>query len=240
MATRYALNLLCSEVRGAGNLACGRLSGGSFWRCAERPLKAGGSQDRLPHFFKTVVLILIAFANLPILFAQSTSQKIFIEPRARMAPVASAAEEPGAHLRVDASLVLIPANVSTDTGARINDLQKNNFKVFEDGVEQTISYFAIEDAPLSVGLLFDSSGSMRNKMRQAEQAAAAFFKTANREDEFFLVEFSEKAKLTVPFTADSGELMNRISRTRPAGRTSLLDAVQLALGQMKKARNSRK
>ena len=182
---------------------------------------------------------LIALANLQILFAQSTS-KIFVEPRARIAAAPSVSEEPGAHLRVDASLVLIPANVSTDTGARINDLQKKNFKVFEDGVEQSISYFAMEDAPLSVGLLFDSSGSMRNKMRQAEQAAAEFFKTANREDEFFLVEFSDRAKLTVPFTADSGELMNRISRTRPAGRTSLLDAVQLALSQMKKSRNSRK
>src|SRR5205823_9521737 len=121
---------------------------------------------------------------------QAASQKILIEPR-KMPHVTETADETSAHLRVDASLVLISSNVTTDTGARGTDLQKDNFKIFEDGAERQITYFAIEDAPLSVGLLFDSSGSMHNKMRQSSQAAAELFKTAAPGDEFFLVEFNE-------------------------------------------------
>jgi Ca-activated chloride channel family protein len=136
-------------------------------------------------------------------------------------------------------MVLIPANVSTLTGAQVVDLQKDNFRIFEDNVEQRISYFAKEDAPLSVGLLFDTSGSMRNKMRQATAAAAALFKTANPEDEFFLVEFSEKPKLVIPFSTVD-EVLKKIPRLRPLGRTSLLDAIQMGLTQMKKARHSRR
>jgi VWFA-related protein len=81
---------------------------------------------------------------------------------------------------------------------------------------------------------------MQNKMQKSSEAAAAFFRTAGGEDEFFLVKFSGRAKLTVPFTPDSGELYREIVHTRPFGQTSLLDAVHLALAQMKRARNLRK
>jgi VWFA-related protein len=81
---------------------------------------------------------------------------------------------------------------------------------------------------------------MKDKMQKAAEAVTAFFKTANANDEFFLVEFSDRAKLVIPFTPDSGELFERISHTRPFGRTSLFDAIYLSLAQMKKARNDRK
>ncbi len=81
---------------------------------------------------------------------------------------------------------------------------------------------------------------MRDKMRKASEAAAAFFKTANAEDEFFLVEFGDRPRLAVPFTTDSQQVYHRIAGLRPFGRTSLLDAIHLALAQMKGARNSRK
>jgi Ca-activated chloride channel family protein len=130
--------------------------------------------------------------------------------------------------------------VTTRDGSPVTNLAKDNFHVFEDSVEQQISYFTQDDAPLSVGMLFDTSGSMNNKIKKSSQAAATFFKTANTQDEFFLVEFSERAKLTVPFTPDSDEIYKRISHIKPFGRTSLLDAIHLALLQMKKARNPRK
>jgi len=110
----------------------------------------------------------------------------------------------------------------------------------EDNVEQPIAYFIRDDAPLSIGLLFDSSGSMRSKIDIASQSVEAFFKTANTDDEFFLVEFNDKAKLTVPFTPDSDEIYRRIVAAKPVGRTSLLDAIDVALKQMKKARHARK
>jgi Ca-activated chloride channel family protein len=145
-----------------------------------------------------------------------------------------------ANLRSDSSLVVIPAWVSTASGAPVTTLDKENFHVMEDNVEQPISYFIKDDAPLSIGLLFDSSGSMRDKIGIASESVAEFFKTANTEDEFFLVEFNDSAKLTVPFTPDSDEIYRRIAGTKPSGRTSLLDAIGVALKHMKKARHARK
>jgi Ca-activated chloride channel family protein len=141
---------------------------------------------------------------------------------------------------VDSSLVLIPTHVTTAIGASVTNLIKEDFRLFEDGVEQTLADFAHDDAPISIGVLFDTSGSMQNKMQKSSEAAAAFFRTAGAEDEFFLVKFSGKARLTVPFTPDSGELYREIVHTKPAGQTSLLDAIHLALAHMKTARNLRK
>jgi Ca-activated chloride channel homolog len=150
------------------------------------------------------------------------------------------AEVPPASIRVDASLVMIPVHVTTVGGAPITDLSKDGFRLFEEGVEQKITYFAKDDAPISIGVLLDTSGSMENKIRRSAQALNTFFKTANPEDEFFLIEFNERPKLTVGFTNDLDDLYRRIAHARPFGRTSLLDAVHLASVQMKKARNSRK
>jgi Ca-activated chloride channel family protein len=147
---------------------------------------------------------------------------------------------PKADIRVDSALVLVPAQVTNLLGTPVTDLHKEDFKVFEDGVEQPITNFSREDAPLSIGFLFDISGSMRNKIKKATEAAAAFFKTANPQDEFFLIEFSDRPKLTVPFTTDPDEVYDRIAHTKPFGRTSLLDAIHMAMGQMKHAANTRK
>ncbi len=170
---------------------------------------------------------------------QSPSLDEHVTVAMRVAPRAAEELEP-AHLRVDASLVLIPVHVTTPLGVSVTDLDKSNFRISEDNVDQTITHFAKDDAPLSVGLLFDASGSMRSKMHKSSEAAAAFFKTANPEDEFFLVEFNERPRLAIPFTFDADELYQHIVRTRTAGRTSLLDAIHMAILQMKKARNSRK
>ena len=125
-------------------------------------------------------------------------------------------------------------------GASVTTLSRENFRVTENNVEQPITYFDKDDAPLSIGLLFDTSGSMRNKMDKASESVAEFFKTANTEDEFFLVEFNDRAKLTIPFTPDSSEIYSRIAEAKPSGKTSLLDAIQVALKHMKKARHTRK
>jgi Ca-activated chloride channel family protein len=143
-------------------------------------------------------------------------------------------------IRVDSSLVIVPAHVTTEIGTTVNDLRKEHFHVFEDDVEQGITLFVQDDAPVSIGVLFDASGSMKNKIRKSSQAAAAFFKIANPQDEFFLVEFNERPWLAVPFTMDADSLYERIARTRVLGRTSLLDAIHLAFVQMKNARHSRK
>src|SRR5271169_1513529 len=163
--------------------------------------------------------------------------RVEIATRATAKP---ATELAPAYLRVDASLVLIPVHVTTPLGISVTDLNKTNFQVFENDVEQTITHFAKDDAPLSIGLVFDASASMHNKLHKSSEAAGAFFKTANRDDEFFLIEFNERPRLAIPFTFDSDELYRHIVHTRTMGRTSLLDAIHMALQQMKKANNPRK
>lgn len=186
-----------------------------------------------------VVVLLVQFYCIGAAFAQS-GPLVSIVPRVRTEPVANYAAYPRADLRVDVPLILTPVHVTTALGTTVTDLRKENFRIFEDGVEQTVTNFAMEDAPISIGMLFDSSGSMHTKIRKSSEAAAAFFKVANPEDEFFLVEFNDRPKLSVPFTRDSDEIYQRISHVRAMGRTSLLDAIHMALAQMKHAHNLRK
>ncbi len=122
----------------------------------------------------------------------------------------------------------------------VTGLDKENFKLFEDKVEQEITQFSSEDAPLSVGIVFDTSGSMGAKLQKSRQAVAQFMKTANPEDEFFLIQFNDRPELVVPFTPDTEEIQNRLTFTQAKGRTALLDGVYMAMNQMKKARNPRK
>jgi Ca-activated chloride channel family protein len=172
-------------------------------------------------------------------FAQSLyhDAAVTIVPREKPRPVAAGAEPT---LRIDSSLVLIPVHVTNALGASITGLDRREFRLFEDSVEQTVSSFYTEDAPVSVGLLFDASGSMRTKMDKSCEAAASFFRTANPQDEFFLIEFNDRARLLLPFTQQIDTVYHQIANIRPYGRTSLLDAVYMALGQMKHARYHRK
>ncbi len=167
-------------------------------------------------------------------------ERVEIVPRSRPTSAVRVPDVRPASIRVDSSLVLIPVHVTTPLGATVTNLARENFQLFEENAEQTISLFANDDAPMSIGLLFDDSGSMKKKKGKVSEAAAAFFILANKEDEFFLVEFNDRAKLVVPFTGDVDELSSRIDASKPFGRTALLDGVHLALRYMKHARNLRK
>jgi VWFA-related protein len=147
---------------------------------------------------------------------------------------------PRATIRIDSTLVLIPVTVTDYTNRLVTGLEKENFRVVEDGADQQITQCSTEDLPISVGVVFDCSGSMGGKLQKSRMAVAQFFRDANPEDEFFLVQFNNGAKLIQPFTRDLEQIQNRLTFTQSAGQTALLDAVYLALQQMKKAVNSRK
>src|SRR5581483_3874752 len=164
--------------------------------------------------------------------------KVSIEPRAK--PEASRVVTPRANIRVDTTLVLIPVTVTDPLNRFVTGLEKENFKLFEEKKEQEIVSFTSEDAPLSVGLVFDCSGSMGSKLEKSREAVAQFFKTANPEDEFSLVQFNDTADLVQHFTTSLEEIQNRLTFTQSKGRTALLDAIYLALHEMKKAKNPRK
>jgi VWFA-related protein len=178
-------------------------------------------------------------STLALAFQMLADERVQIIPRVKSgAPAAEPA--PATMVRVSSSLVLIPVHVTTLSGSPVTNLKKENFALFEDGVPQTITQFAQDDAPVSVGVLLDTSSSMKNKMPRVSAAASEFFRFANPEDEFFLVEFNGRAKLTVPFTHDWHDLAREIERARPSGLTALIDAIHLAAVQMKHARNARK
>jgi len=143
-------------------------------------------------------------------------------------------------IRVETELVLIPVTVTDPLNRFVTGLEKQHFKIYEDKVEQKISQFSSEDAPLSVGLVFDTSGSMGPKLQKSRQAAAEFFKTANPQDEFFLVEFNDSPQVVVSFTPSSEDIQNSLTFTQSKGRTALLDAIYLSMHEMKKAKNPRK
>jgi len=142
--------------------------------------------------------------------------------------------------RAETNLVVIPVAVTDNLNRFVLGLQKPDFHVFEDGVEQSVAQFSGEDAPLSVGLVFDESGSMDLKLRNARDAAAQFLKTLNREDEAFLVEFGDSARLSVSFTVKPDEIQNALKNIRPGGLTAMIDAIHAGLQEMKNAKNPRK
>jgi Ca-activated chloride channel family protein len=165
-------------------------------------------------------------------------QNVTIVPRSK--PGEKPEPAPKANIRVDSTLVLIPVTVTDPLNRFVTGLDRDNFKLFEDKVEQALTQFSSEDAPLSVGVVFDCSGSMGHKLDKSRQAVAQFFKTANPEDEFFLVQFNDTANLLQPFTRNLEEIQNRLTFTQSKGRTALLDAIYMALAEMKKAKNPRK
>jgi Ca-activated chloride channel homolog len=150
------------------------------------------------------------------------------------------AVKPPVGLHMDVDLALINVTVTDPYNRLVTGLDPDNFRVYEDNIEQEVVTFSSEDVPISIGVIFDFSGSMANKIGKAREAALQFFKTANPQDEFFLVSFNERAELTSAFTNSIEDLQSRMMLTAPKGRTALLDAIYLGLSQMRGARNGKR
>ena len=147
---------------------------------------------------------------------------------------------PGKIIRTDVDLALVNVTVTAPYNRLVTGLETDNFRVFEDNIEQEIVSFSSEDVPISIGVIFDFSGSMSDKIDKSRDAAVEFFKTANPQDEFFLVSFNERAELTSTFTNSVEDLQSRMMLTSPGGRTALLDAIYLGLSQMRGAHNAKR
>jgi Ca-activated chloride channel homolog len=148
--------------------------------------------------------------------------------------------KPGKMIRTDVDLALVSVTVTDPYNRLVTGLDPDNFRVYEDNVEQEITSFSSEDVPISIGVIFDLSGSMSNKIAKSREAAIQFFKTANPQDEFFLVSFNERAELTSGFTNSVEELQSRMMMSAPKGRTALLDAIYLGLSEMRGAHNAKR
>jgi Ca-activated chloride channel homolog len=146
----------------------------------------------------------------------------------------------GQPIRTETQITLVGASVTDPLGRLVTGLQQENFRLFEDGVEQEVVRFSSEDVPVSIGVIFDMSGSMADKIDKSREAAVQFFRTANPQDEFFLVNFNDRAQLISPFTASVDDLQDRLMYTGAHGLTALYDGVYLGLSQMRGAHNTKK
>ncbi len=167
-------------------------------------------------------------------FALARSQ-VAIEPRPKPPEHVTRAD-----LHVDSNLVLVPVSVMDRRDHPVTGLERENFRVFDDGVERAITSFAMEDEPVAFGLIFDRSGSVAGIRRNEAETTRLFLKTSNPEDEYFLVAFASRPELAVPLTNGNEEVRYRVVTTKWGGATALYDGVILGLNELKKSKLRRK
>jgi Ca-activated chloride channel family protein len=176
-----------------------------------------------------------------------TADDVHIQPRKKPEPPGAphVVEDPSLKthtkpIKVDVDLVLVNATVTDPMNRLVTGLEKENFSLLEANALQDIKYFSSEDAPISLGVVFDLSGSMGNKIEKSRDAIVEFFKTANPQDEFFLITFADKPELLADFTQSIEEIQGKLVYAIPKGRTSLLDAIYLGISKMKQAKHNKK
>jgi Ca-activated chloride channel family protein len=138
-------------------------------------------------------------------------------------------------LSVETLEVQLPVSVLDKDGRPVDGLKQEHFQVFEDKIQQTIKAFRHEDIPLSLGLVIDNSGSMRNKRERVNSSALAFVRESNPEDETFIINFDDSAYLEQDFTGSIGDLIDALENVDARGETALYDALYLAADHVTKA-----
>jgi len=147
---------------------------------------------------------------------------------------------PGSYIRMNVDMVLIPVTVTDPMNRLVTGLEKEDFQVAENSGPQKIVSFASEDAPVSIGIIFDLSGSMSSKLIRARESIVQFIKTANPQDEFFVIGFNDRPELIEDFTNSVEDIQARLATVRSGHRTALLDAIYYGVAKMQQARHERK
>jgi Ca-activated chloride channel homolog len=149
-------------------------------------------------------------------------------------PLLHAQQENAApNFRSDTRLVVLHASVADSRGRLLTALSRDAFKVYEDGIEQTIKTFKREDVPVSLALIIDNSGSMRDKRSKVEAAALAAVKASNPRDEVTIVNFNDEAWHDVPFTSDVKKMQEGLTRIDSRGGTAMRDAINGTIDYVK-------
>jgi Ca-activated chloride channel family protein len=147
---------------------------------------------------------------------------------------------PGELIRMNVDMVLVPVTITDPMNRLVTGLEQEDFQIFENNGQQQIRTFACEDAPVSIGIIFDLSGSMTSKLIRARESILQFIKTANPQDEFFVIGFNDRPELIEDFTSSVEDIQARLATVRSGHRTALLDAIYYGLAKMKEARHERK
>jgi len=197
---------------------------------------------------RIVLLALLASASFAA-WAQTTVNDVHVLPRELEKPkieeVAKQSIVPTMDtrvrpLKVAVDLVLVPVTITDPLNRLVTGLDKENFQLFEGSSKEEIKSFSSEDAPVSLGVIFDSSGSMSSKMDRAKDAVIEFFKTANPQDEFFMITFSDAPEVVSDFTSSVDEIQGKLVFTVPRKRTALLDAIYMGVSKMRQAKYAKK
>ena len=184
-----------------------------------------GKQFAARVFF--VLLLVVAVCGARPVWAQNSTEDVHIQPRIQPAAPKEPDIDPAFNthtkpLKVDVNMVLVPVTITDPLNRLVTGLDRENFNLFEGKDQQEIKTFSSEDAPVSIGVIFDVSNSMSSKIERAREAVIEFFKTANPQDEFFMIAFSDKPEEIADFTSSVDEIQNRLLYTVPRGRTALL------------------
>jgi Ca-activated chloride channel homolog len=166
--------------------------------------------------------------------------RVNIVPRSQPEPNKSKIDNSKSDIRVDVNVVFVPVTVTDPLGTPVLGLHPESFRVLEDGVEQPVAHLVTQDAPLSVGFVFDASKSMESKLDKSKAAIAELMKVSMPGDEYSLISFNDNPKLLSGFTGEPGDIQNALTTIQPAGWTALLDAIHLSVSYMKRAKNTRK
>jgi Ca-activated chloride channel family protein len=196
-------------------------------------------------WFLIFALAILALAGTAVR-AQSGTDEVHVQPRVEppdpkpvdgIDPAFRTHTKP---FKVNVDMVLVPVTVTDPMNRLVTGLDKQNFEVFEGKKAQEIKSFSGEDAPVSVGVIFDTSGSMATKIERAREAIMEFFKAANPQDEFFVIAFNDRPEELSDFTSSVEDIQSKLVYTIPKGRTALLDAIYLGVSRMRQAKYPRK
>jgi Ca-activated chloride channel homolog len=205
--------------------------------------------------FRSICLAILPFAlasSDSSALAQTAIDDVHVTPRAvglgpmgmiRANPVmpnALAGLAAGSLIHASAELVMVPVTITDNFNRPVTGLDQENFQVFENKQPQEIKHFSSEDAPVSIGVIVDTSGSMGDKLDRARDAVKQFCEASNPQDEFFMITFADTPRLATDFTTRSDDLENDLLTARSKGRTALLDAIYMGVHKMRAARYSRK
>ncbi|HLK68562.1 MAG TPA: VWA domain-containing protein [Bryobacteraceae bacterium] len=179
---------------------------------------------------------LISFCGVTTAQPSDSEPNLAIIPRARPASGSLRSST----FRLDVKLIQVPVQVTDLHDHPLMSLSKSSFRLLEDDVEQEITSFSKADAPISTGLVFDASRSMKDRIVESRVAVQQFCKGSLPGDEFFLVKFNDNAELISPFTRDTDAILQQLNSIETHGWTAMIDAIWRSVQEMRKASNPRK
>lgn len=143
-------------------------------------------------------------------------------------------------VRIGTNLVSLTVSVTDAYGRFVTGLSKDHFEIFDEKVKQQIEFFSDADAPISVGIVYDVSGSMKERINRSVRALTRFIETSHDDDDFFLIGFNDRANLVQDFTTSGDQLASHLMFVQPKGNTALYDAAYLAIEKVQQGRHEKR